>query len=670
LSTLDNSAVTDNNTRDNNGFLDIVDATRKMMENCEGVDVNINEKNCVLCDFSAESDEHLREHIIVAHPKVKKESAVSQLSPGKRKKKECSDCSFSTQKESVLKRHVRAVHLKIKNFKCDFCEHNSSRRPDLLLHMKRKHGRERRNEEALVRKRKEQKCNLCSYSTYLRSSLDNHMNSVHPKTRDFSADHTKNQQLGKKKKDPMKCPFCSFSVDYPSDLTRHLKAVHLKIKDFSCDLCDFKCSTQNSIRHHRKAKHLDESEKRKCSDCSYSTYFERNLTNHVNAVHLKIKNFGCDFCDYKCSKKSDLKPHVKTHLKSEDFTCDFCDYKCTRRSHIMSHMKSIHMKIKDICCDFCAYKCSRKSDILSHMKRKHPVETFVSKPKVLKCDICSYLTYLPSSMENHVKTVHLKKREFACASCDFQCVHKHTMLQLVQENQDKETQHEKKVENQDEETQHEKKVQAKNIRCTLCTYKCSRKSNLKVHIKSQHQGKITEHALQCSYCSFSAEHPSSMDRHEQAVHLNIKYSCDICDRKYSRKSDQKNHMKRKHPYAHLNIIYSCDICDKKYSRKSDQKNHMKKTHPDTRYERELINEAEEPTCDLNVKEFSSKPCDLQSVNEYAMQNIIQENRDVDIQDEIEAVACLLCGFLAECESEMVSHAEKMHVEEASLPCSL
>ena len=56
--------------------------------------------------------------------------------------------------------------------------------------------------------------------------------------------------------------------------------------------------------------------KRVCNECGKLFRAGWNLETHVNAVHLKLKPYKCDFCSYSSGLKQPLTQHIKTqHLK-------------------------------------------------------------------------------------------------------------------------------------------------------------------------------------------------------------------------------------------------------------------------------------------------------------------------------------------------------------------
>lgn len=48
-----------------------------------------------------------------------------------------------------------------------------------------------------------------------------------------------------------------------------------------------------------------------CGLCYKSFVVKRDLEGHVNSVHLKVKPFHCQFCDWRSSHKGELQKHVK-----------------------------------------------------------------------------------------------------------------------------------------------------------------------------------------------------------------------------------------------------------------------------------------------------------------------------------------------------------------------
>jgi len=94
----------------------------------------------------------------------------------------------------------------------------------------------------------------------------------------------------------------------------------------------------------------------------------------------------CGVCGYTSRKRSDVIRHVRcVHMKIRDFHCKHCDFKCFGSSSLNQHVKSVHLKIKDFVCELCGYEASRGADINKHLRSKHRIETkefsqFIKRP--------------------------------------------------------------------------------------------------------------------------------------------------------------------------------------------------------------------------------------------------------------------------------------------------
>ena len=72
-----------------------------------------------------------------------------------------------------------------------------------------------------------------------------------------------------------------------------------------------------------------------------------NLKRHINAVHLKIKDFQCEECGKKLVSKVAFKEHSYSHLRVKPLKCPYpnCPLSFSRSSLLCSHKKSHNMKL-------------------------------------------------------------------------------------------------------------------------------------------------------------------------------------------------------------------------------------------------------------------------------------------------------------------------------------
>jgi hypothetical protein len=187
---------------------------------------------------------------------------------------------------------------------------------------------------------------------------------------------------------------CNYSSCDNRNLQNHIKAVHALIRDFECDWegCDYKCS------------------------------MEHNLKKHIKTIHYKIRDFECDWegCNYKGSTDSNLKQHIDCiHKNIREFECNWegCDYACTRDADLKKHIKRVHDKIRDLKCERenCNYACTTNEDLKKHIKQVH------DKIKDIKCPDCNYACSTNEQLKQHIKRVHDKIKDFECSKCDYKC---------------------------------------------------------------------------------------------------------------------------------------------------------------------------------------------------------------------------------------------------------
>lgn len=107
------------------------------------------------------------------------------------------------------------------------------------------------------------------------------------------------------------CSFCQKPLTGASALKNHITLFHSNATaSFSCPIsgCTKVCITTKQLQIHMKMHNEDT--KKICPECGLLMANKHNLDKHINRVHLKIRNFVCDLCDYKALFKSDIIQHV------------------------------------------------------------------------------------------------------------------------------------------------------------------------------------------------------------------------------------------------------------------------------------------------------------------------------------------------------------------------
>ncbi|KAF2366173.1 DDE superfamily endonuclease domain [Trinorchestia longiramus] len=232
---------------------------------------------CVLCDFTTDGKDTLREHLESKH-KVEVSSgselgdnACDQLVSMKRnveaKHREenmlkCQTCDFQCSERNVMKQHKLIKHFSVKRFNCELCEYSCVKKSILNAHKASKHGVGK-----LVQ------CELCDFTAPYRYEVSVHL----------SVEHGIGERFN--------CEFCEYYSPRNSDLKVHRASKHGVGKLFKCELCDYSSTSNGHVERHRAGKH-GVVKLFKCNLCEYSSHLNSNLKRHKTRTHGVGKLFG------------------------------------------------------------------------------------------------------------------------------------------------------------------------------------------------------------------------------------------------------------------------------------------------------------------------------------------------------------------------------------------
>ena len=62
---------------------------------------------------------------------------------------------------------------------------------------------------------------------------------------------------------------------------------------------------------------------------------------------------------------------MKPAIASKDFVCGQCDFRTSKRWNLKSHISTVHDKVKNFECSFCDYRASRKDALVKHFSKVH-----------------------------------------------------------------------------------------------------------------------------------------------------------------------------------------------------------------------------------------------------------------------------------------------------------
>ncbi|XP_034482816.1 zinc finger protein 441 [Drosophila innubila] len=184
-------------------------------------------------------------------------------------------------------------------------------------------------------------------------------------------------------------------------LTFHMKKVHnisksaAPLRDFPCTECEtvFRCPT--ALKKHMY-KHTGEELPYPCNICGKRFVINSALRDHLMR-HAGIKNHVCPYCGVGKTTRQEWNAHILTHTKEKKFKCRQCDHASHNKQALSNHVKVVHMKIKNFACQYCG-KTFGKSHACKVHERTHTGE------KCCECKICGKIFLCEKSLTKHLKT--------------------------------------------------------------------------------------------------------------------------------------------------------------------------------------------------------------------------------------------------------------------------
>ena len=190
------------------------------------------------------------------------------------------------------------------------------------------------------------------------------------------------------------CIACGFQAEDSSNLREHKISIH---KYKTCSQCDFITAQNETLKKHKELDHdikpsnmiavktnwskkfegkferrvLENGSKLlSCNECEYENPKYMNMSNHIQAAHLKIR-YQCDQCDHQSLKPYFLQRHIEcVHLNSLRFQCNQCDERFNYEGTLKSHIDKKHLG-KILPCTLCKSTFSNSGNMNRHMRKYH-----------------------------------------------------------------------------------------------------------------------------------------------------------------------------------------------------------------------------------------------------------------------------------------------------------
>jgi len=271
------------------------------------------------------------------------------------------------------------------------------------------------------------------------------------------------------KKSVYKCALCPSSIESVQEYSKHCSKHHGG-RRCKCDSCDFTAKDVMNVLEHRLKIHNHAWGNKavyhcKINDCGLKTYCPFTLSDHIDVKHEKLQVQNCQVCSKVFTSKGALKSHIQSvHMGIKQFKCDQCDYQCNGKKALEIH-KNVHLAEEEkekFICDECGSGYSTLIQLKRHNRRVH------QKERNCECPHCppgkKFFQY--SEMLAHMREVHQIDKKYVCSHCD----------------RGFKSNHGKRVH---EEAVH---LKIKHYRCKLCNTLTANAYNLTYHIAMRHLG--------------------------------------------------------------------------------------------------------------------------------------------------------------------------------------
>nr|CAI5823103.1 unnamed protein product [Callosobruchus analis] len=592
--------------------------------------------SCVQCSRTFNTKTLLDEHLLRRHPKLA--ALVSS------KIHECTDCDYKSTNKSNFEQH-RAVHNNTvyKVRKCKYCDAKFNCKPSLLGHILKQHP-----EFIEAGFYKVHECKNCHYKSAYNRDLKRHISRVHPdaisesisckycKAR-FKSDRLLESHIARAHLDAIakistqfECFNCTFKCFIKTDLESHMVKNHARkgtkpIK-YDCKQCHKIYTRKITFDDHIVKKHpehiaLVSSDVLECRRCDYKTTYKRYLhkhkykttheaylSKHKKCMHSAEALPTCTHCNTKFKTKTTLFNHiVQNHpsfassVTSKVYECSKCSYKTTRRylldRHLLNHA-DVTSKFQLSKCERCNVTFKGKQLRDAHILKEHPNFIGSVTSRIHECTNCNYKTTFKFNLKKHMMLTHSNVASDLnpCEHCDMSFKHKAALYNHV-------------IKRHPETTD---SIPGKILECSSCTYKTTRKVNLKKHellhtdpdpnftcmrcdatfrtmrpfgdhVIKHHPNFIASISCkvhECVHCEYKTTYANNFAKHltEHTGETTTKlYPCKHCHAIFKSKQSMDDHVLRKHPDLIATVtskLHTCKYCTYKTTLQTNLAKHV------------------------------------------------------------------------------------------------
>ena len=161
------------------------------------------------------------------------------------------------------------------------------------------------------------------------------------------------------------CPTCGKLFRKSKNVTKHMEVVHLGIKPYKCDYCAKPFHRKYAMQKHVRVMHKGQRSLHICQHCG-KALASRFALRHHEVTHTGVGNFPCTYCKRSFHAECALKVHIRKHTGEKPYKCRFCEKKFAKITNRTVH--EIHMHTREF-----PYFCPRcnKGFVARNARNKH-----------------------------------------------------------------------------------------------------------------------------------------------------------------------------------------------------------------------------------------------------------------------------------------------------------
>lgn len=454
----------------------------------------------------------------------------------------CQRCGYTTRWISELRKH-ELVHGNLKPFKCTYCSYTSRWKGDMTRHVFRMH-----KENTGVDKSPSRDAEQAKSSHVLRFLLSQPKNADHnydSKGSEASSSKDSGAMAGKYVGKSLegqcsyqassgvpriiqkyKCPQCSFLTRTASRFHVHM-IQHLNKRPFMCSACSYRSNWQWDVNKHIKSKSANDPKHKKAEVVVMDeTGFKNYAKYKAHLVDVEESSKG----DKVLQSMPSPKPSSEVQLIRPDETENIVvtpdilygdqDYQDDPAGPLPE--TSGHQQL--LCCGHCSFTHPDRKVVIAHLGTHTSVKPY-------RCRLCSFVSKWYHIVLMHVKHRHNTGPKDIESKVSF--VEDGIMFRL-------------KEEEEPAPPPAPPSAEQKNLKCTLCPYRCSKVCHMEFHMK-QHvprEGAV----FKCKHCPYYANVKKTLSRHMKLHNAEQKPAMETVARTPV-KADGKKHSCEHCPYT-------------------------------------------------------------------------------------------------------------------------